>query len=118
MTATGTATKLASTSVLAGLRYADLQPAHKTAIIENIRAELAAQSVGLGKAEAAAEIAAARRAEAEGERERAVELLEKKAADVKEARAKAADLEANWQAGGGAQGTQCLTKRPTSPHIA
>ena len=96
-----------SEATLALARSATDEATAKVAALEK---ELAAQSVGLGKAEAAAEIAAARRAEAEGERERAVELLEKKAADVKEARAKAADLEAKLaSAEGGAEMTRLTT---------
>ena len=54
--------------------------------------EVARKMISLDKAEAAAEIAASRRQEAESEKERAIELLEKKAADVKESRSRVSRL--------------------------
>ena len=65
--------------------------------------ELASRMISLDKAEAAAEISATRREEAEAEKERAIELLEKKAADVKESRARIAELETKLSAAEGGQ---------------
>ena len=73
----------------------------------HLEKEVANKMISLDKAEAAAEIAATRRLEAESEKERAIELLEKKAGDVKESRARVAELETKLsQAEGGEELTR------------